>query len=155
MLSLPTYADISNNDPRELEMELDFSDGDRPPQGWVEGLPQDPREADDGTGSVHTGGTGGTGGSGGTGAAGSYVTSNTFVTAVEQAGYMGAWPGPLKENAHKSTHFLPNHDFPSNHLPLLVEFTFLSELGKGRVRDWRLTDALPPSSEPGLGSKWH
>ena len=42
--------------------------------------------------------------------------------------------GPLRENQHKSTHYLPNHDFPSNHLPLLVEFTFL---------------------KPGLGSGWH
>ena len=32
LLSLPTYEDISNDDPRELEMDFDFSDGDRPPQ---------------------------------------------------------------------------------------------------------------------------
>jgi len=133
LLSLPTYEDISNDDPRELEMDFDFSDGDRPPQGWFDQLPLDPRDAeDDDAASVHTAATRATGASGVTGA--TDVTSSTFVTAVEQSGYMGAWPGPLRENQHKSTHYLPNHDFPSNHLPLLVEFTFL---------------------KPGLGSGWH
>ena len=131
ILSLPTYEDISNDDPRELEMDFDFSDGDRPPQGWVDDLPFDPRDVEDGAGSVHTAATGG---AASVHTAASGATSATFVTAVEQSGYTGAWPGPLRENQHKSTHYLPNHDFPSNHLPLLVEFTFL---------------------KPGLGSGWH
>ena len=55
--------------------------------------------------------------------------------------YTGKWVGPIKENERKMHHFLPNREYPSNHLALMVEFTFLRE---GLESDWSEQRVINP-----------
>jgi hypothetical protein len=71
MLSVPELEDIHNDDPRELEMDVDGASSVSPPPGFE-----------------------------------------------------GTWVRPLKENEAKRHHYLPNFDYPSNHVALMAEFTF-------------------------------
>ena len=111
LLSLPDLEDIVNEDPRELEMVPDESCGVRPPKGWVEIDPTSSKSSQNSAGHQ------------------------------PPLNYTGKWVGPIKENERKMHHFLPNREYPSNHLALMVEFTFLRE---GLESDWSEQRVINP-----------
>ena len=115
LLSLPDLDDIVNDDPRELEMAPDGSCGEEPPDGWATALPA----TSGGRRGAEGGGKGTRGGA-----------SSAHQSPLD---YTGEWVCPIRENPRKTHHYLPNREYPSNHLALMVEFTFLRE---GMESDW-------------------
>lgn len=106
ILSLPNLEDILSEDPRELEMEVDISDGSRPPNAWQSRIP----------GSAASAAS--------PGSPGSMGSSDSPFTPEE---YSGVWPGSLEENPRKLNHYIPNDNFPSSHVSIMVEFEYLRE----------------------------